>query len=438
MKIKSFLIIGAVGSLILGVNLAGAQTREIGGNGALLDRIAVIVNDGVVLESDIERDTKAVTQRLHDQNTALPAPSVLRQQITERLVLQEVQMQRAQKLGLKVTDEALNAALKDIADQNHIPFNDLPKALAKEHIVYAEYREQMRREMTLQILRQRDVLSRIYVSPRELDQYLARQTVDKSADVSYNLSHILLSLPAAASPGQLEAVEKKANDIADRAQHGEDFGQLAVTYSQAQTALERGLIGWRKGNELPEFMSDAVVKLKAGEVSKPIRTPSGFHIIKLNERKDEAEKIIIPQVHSRHILIKTNELQDDETVRSRLASIRERISSGKEDFGSVAKAVSEDAGSAVEGGDLGWTGPGSFVPEFEDALAKLKDNEISEPIHTQYGWHIIQRLGERVKDMSDEDRRHKAFDKIRASRADEETELWLRHLRDEAFIDYRN
>jgi peptidyl-prolyl cis-trans isomerase SurA len=437
MKSKSFLILGLV-CMSLAAPQVWAQTREIGGAGELLDRIAVIVNDGVVLESQITRDTETITQRLREQNTPLPAPSVLRTQIIERLVLQEIQMQRAQKLGLKVSEEALNGALKDIADQNHIPFTELPQALAKEHINYAEYREQMRREMTQQVLRQRDVFARIYVSPRELDQYLARQSVDKSAEVSYNLSHILLSLPSAASAGQLEAIEKRANEIAGRAQKGEDFGQLAVAYSQAQTALERGSIGWRKGNELPEFMADAVVKLKPGEVSNPIRTPSGYHIIKLNERKDETTKVIVPQVHARHILIKTNELQDDETVRSRLAAIRERIQSGKEEFAAVAKAVSEDPGSAVEGGDLGWSSPGSFVPEFENKLAELKDNQISEPFHTQYGWHIVQRLGERVQDMSDEDRRHKAFEKIRASRVDEEIELWLRHLRDEAFIDYRN
>jgi len=437
MKSKSFLILGLV-CISLAAPRVWAQTREIGGAGELLDRIAVIVNDGVVLESQITRDTQTITQRLREQNTPLPAPSVLRTQIIERLVLQEIQMQRAQKLGLKISDEALNGALKDIADQNHIPFTELPQALAKEHINYAEYREQMRHEMTQQVLRQRDVFARIYVSPRELDQYLARQSVDKSAEVSYNLSHILLSLPSAASAGQLEAIEKRANEIAGRAQKGEDFGQLAVAYSQAQTALERGSIGWRKGNELPEFMADAVVKLKPGEVSNPIRTPSGYHIIKLNERKDETAKVIVPQVHARHILIKTNELQDDETVRSRLAAIRERIQSGKEEFAAVAKAVSEDPGSAVEGGDLGWSSPGSFVPEFENKLAELKDNQISEPFHTQYGWHIVQRLGERVQDMSDEDRRHKAFEKIRASRVDEEIELWLRHLRDEAFIDYRN
>lgn len=438
MKFKNFLSLSLLVCVTLGSLTAYAQTREIGGSGELLDRITVIVNDGVILESDITRDTQSISQRLREQNTPLPAPSVMRTQVIERLVLQEIQMQRAQKLGLKINDEALNSALKEVADQNHIPFTELPKALAKENINYAEYREQMRREMTVQVLRQRDVLARIYVSPRELDQYLARQSVDKSADVSYNLSHILLSLPSAASPGQLEAVEKKANEIADRAQRGEDFGQLAVTYSQAQTALDRGAIGWRKGNELPEFMADAVVKLKPTEVSRPIRTPSGYHIIKLNERKDESEKVIVPQVHARHILIKTNELQDDETVRSRLAAIRDRIVSGKEDFAAVAKAVSEDPGSAVEGGDLGWTGPGSFVPEFENKLAELKDNQISEPFHSQYGWHIVQRLGERVQDMSDEDRRHKAYERIRASRVDEETELWLRHLRDEAFIDYRN
>jgi peptidyl-prolyl cis-trans isomerase SurA len=423
---------------VLATPTAWGQTRDIGSRGDLLDRIAVVVNDGVVLQSQIDAQVSAITRRLREQGTALPAPSVLRQQITERLVLQEIQMQRAQKIGLRVTDEALNATIRDIATQNKIEFSELPNALAREGINYAEYREQMRREMTLSMLRQRDVYAHIYVSPREIDQFLAKQSADKTGNNSYNVSHILLALPEAASPGQLEQVEKKASDIRERAVKGEDFGQLAVTYSQAQTALERGQLGWRKGNELPTFIADIVSKMQPGDVSEPVRTPSGFHIVRLNEVRGDSQPLIVEQLHARHILLKTNELQDDETVRGRLQTIRDRIASGADDFGAIAKAVSEDPGSGSEGGDLGWTGTGTFVPEFEQTLQKLAENEISQPFRTQYGWHIAQVLGRRSQDMSTDERRRRAFEQIRSSKLDEETELWLRRMRDEAFVDYRS
>jgi peptidyl-prolyl cis-trans isomerase SurA len=422
---------------LLAAATAAAQTRDIGGRGELLDRIAVVVNDGVVLQSQIDEQMTSITHRLREQGTPLPAPSVLRQQITERLVLQEIQLQRAQKIGLRVADEALNNALRDVAKQNKIEFSRLPDALASEGINYSEYREQVRREMTLSMLRQRDVYARIYVSPRELDQFLAKQSADKTGRVQYDVSHILLALPEAASPGQLDQVEKHAEEIYKRAVAGEDFGQLAVANSQAQSALERGAIGWRKGSELPSFMADVVVNMQPGDISHPVRTPSGYHIIRLNAKRSDTEPLIVEQVHARHILVKTNELQDDETVRGRLQTIRDRIASGKDDFGAIAKAVSEDPGSATEGGDLGWTSPGTFVPDFEQALAGLKDGDISQPFHTQYGWHVAQLLGKRTQDMSTDERRRKAFEQIRASKADEETELWLRRMRDEAFVDYR-
>jgi peptidyl-prolyl cis-trans isomerase SurA len=423
---------------VLAAGLALGQTRDIGGRGDLLDRIAVVVNDGVVLQSQIDVQVSAVTRRLREQGTPLPAPSVIRQQVTERLVLQEIQMQRAAKIGLKVTDEALNNALRDVAAQNKIEFSQLPDALASEGIVYSEYREQVRREMTLSMLRQRDVYARIYVSPREIDQFIAKQDADKTNRVEYDVSHILLALPEAASPGQLEAVEKKAEEIYQRAVAGEDFGQLAVANSQAQTALERGAIGWRKGSELPSFMAEVVTSMQPGGISKPVRTPSGFHIIRLNAVRDDTKPLIIDQIHARHILVKTNELQDDETVRGRLQTIRDRIASGQDDFAAIAKAVSEDPGSGAEGGDLGWTSPGAFVPDFEAVLSSLAINEISQPFHTQYGWHIAQLLGRRSQDMSTEERRRKSFEQIRSSKADEETELWLRRLRDEAYVDYRS
>ena len=228
-------------------------------------------------------------------------------------------------------------------------------------------------------------------SPRELEQYLAREQSAASND-EFNVSHILLSLPAAATPQQLEEISHKAQDLAARAQKGEDFAQLAIANSNSQTALDGGQLGWRKGAQLPQFILDQVVKMKPGEVSDPVRTPSGYHIVKLNERRSGETLVIINQIHVRHILMKTNELDDDETVRQKLFKIRERIVKG-EDFAGIASTSSEDAGSAPDGGDLGWTGPGTFVPEFDKAIADLKPNEITEPFKTRYGWHIVQTLG---------------------------------------------
>ncbi len=228
----------------------------------------------------------------------------------------------------------------------------------------------------------------------------------------------------------------KAKDIAARATKGEDFGQLAIANSNSQTALDGGQLGWRKGSQLPQFILDLVVKMKPGEVSEPVRTPSGFHIVKLNERRGGEAPVIINQIHVRHILMKTNELDDDATVREKLSKLRERILKG-EDFAGIASTMSADPGSAPDGGDLGWSGPGTFVPEFDKAIADLKVNEISQPFKTRYGWHIVQMLGTRTYDSTDDVRRQHAFAAIRESKADEETELWLRRLRDEAFVEIK-
>jgi peptidyl-prolyl cis-trans isomerase SurA len=410
-----------------------AQTRDIGVHGEMLDRIAAIVNDGLVLKSELDVQMSSVQKRLQEQRVELPSQSVLQQQVLDRLVLQEIQLQRAKHVGLTVTDEQLNSALQEIAARNKIPFDQLPTALAAQGVDYKSYRESMRKELTLSTLRQRDVIAHINVSPHELEQYLARQQNAASND-EFNVSHILLSLPAAATPQQLEDISKKAQEVAARAGKGEDFGQLAIANSNSQTALDGGQLGWRKGGQLPQFILDLVVKMKPGEVSEPVRTPSGYHIVKLNERRNGEAAVIINQIHVRHILMKPNELDDDETVRQKLAKLRDRIQRG-ESFAGIASTASEDPGSAPDGGDLGWTGPGTFVPEFDKAIADLKDNEITEPFKTRYGWHIVQMLGTRTYDSTDDVRRQKAFAAIRESKADEETELWLRRLRDEAFVE---
>jgi peptidyl-prolyl cis-trans isomerase SurA len=414
---------------------AHAQTRDIGVHGELLDRIAAIVNDGLVLKSELDAQMDSVTKRLTEQKVELPSQSVLRQQVLDRLILQEIQTQQAKRVGLTISDEQLNSALQEIAARNKIPFDQLPTALAAQGVDYKLYRDSMRKELTLNTLRQRDVIARITVTPHELEQYLARQQ-SAAANDEFNVSHILLSLPAAATPQQLAEISQKAQDLVARANKGEDFGQLAIANSNSQTALDGGQLGWRKGSQLPQFILDLVTKMKPGEVSAAVRTPSGFHIVKLNERRGGEAQVIVNQIHLRHILLKTNELDDDETVRQKLAKLRERILAG-EDFAGIAATTSQDPGSAPDGGDLGWSGPGAFVPEFDKAIADLKPNEISEPFKSRYGWHIVQMLGTRTYDSTDDVRRQKAFAAIRESKADEETELWLRRLRDEAFVEIK-
>jgi len=418
-------------------NNAWGQTRELATQGELLDRVVAIVNDGVVLNSDLDAQVGAVTERLRQQKLELPPQNVLRQQVLDRLVLQEIQLQRANHAGVKVSDEQLNLALQDVAKRNNITLSQLPDALAQQGIDYTSYREDMRKEITLGLLRQRDVLQHISVTPREIDQYLEKQTKTPSEHNEYNVSHILIAVGQEASPAQLDAAARRAQDVYERARGGEDFAKLAVAYSNSQTALDGGSLGWRKGSELPTFLTDIITKLKPGEVSEPLRTPTGFHIIRLNEVRGSGEKAVENQVHVRHILIKTNALSDDATVRGKLDAIRDRVQRG-EDFAVIAQTVSEDPGSASDGGDLGWTGPGAFAPEFEQAIANLKDNEISEAFQTQFGWHIVQMLGHRRFDNSDELKRRQAVEAIRASKADEETELWLRQMRDEAYVEYKS
>jgi peptidyl-prolyl cis-trans isomerase SurA len=431
---------GAMALAATGLFLHGsayAQTRELATQGELLDRVAAIVNDGVVLNSELDAQIEAVAGRLRAQKLELPPQNILRQQVLERLVLQEIQLQHANHAGVKVSDETLNTALLDIAKRNNMTLSQLPQALASQGVDYPSYRDEMRKEITLTLLRQRDVLQHIAVTPREIDQYLDKQTRTPSERNEYNVSHILIAVSQEAGTTQLDQAAKRAAEVYERAKNGEDFAKLAVAYSNSQTALEGGALGWRKGSELPTFLSDVIARLKPGEVSEPLRTPTGYHIIRLNEERGGTAQTVIDQVHVRHILKKTNELADDATVRLKLAALRERALKG-EDFAGLATTASEDTGSAAEGGDLGWTGPGSFVPEFEQAIAAMKDGEISEPVHTQYGWHVIQMLGHRRFDNTDEMKRRQAAEAIRAGKADEETELWLRRLRDDAYVEYKS
>ncbi len=424
--------------MALASGAALAQTRELSASGIALDRVVAVVNDGIVLQSQLDTQVLLITERLRGQGTELPPADAVRQQVLERLVLQEIQVQRASRLGVQVSDEMLNEALRDVATRNKIDFEQMPIALEAQGIDYASYRDEMRREIMLSLLRQRDVFPRIYVSPRELDQALERESGQAGENTEYDVSHILLSLPESATSEQMARVEELARDIYRRAQGGEEFGQLALAYSQAQSALERGKLGWRRMNQLPQFIAELVGRMQTGDVSEPVRTPTGFHLVRLDEtRGGESGPVLVEQVHSRHILMRPNEVQDDATTRQRLSALRDRILAG-EDFGALASVTSEDPGSASRGGDLGWNAPGVFDPEFENVLSMLQQDEISEPFRSQFGWHIVQLIGRRTYDQSDELRRQRVLTALRESKVDEETELWLRRLRDEAYVEIRN
>jgi peptidyl-prolyl cis-trans isomerase SurA len=433
--LSACLLAGALGTLV--PSGARAETKELSSHGRLLDRVVAQVNDGVVLESELDQQMHEITARLRSQNVPLPADEVIRSQVLERLVLEEIQAQHADHAGIKVSDEQVNAAMEDIAKRQNITLEQLPARLAADGMDYSTYRVELKREIARQILRSRDVVQRINITPRELDQYLELQKRTASAANEYNVSHILIAVAQDATPAQLEAASKRAKDIDQRAHNGEDFAKLAISYSASETALEGGSLGWRKGSELPTFLGDVIARMQPGDTSGVLQTPSGFHIVKLNEVRLAGGPQIIQQVHLRHILIKANEIEDDATVRQKLTRMRDQILAGKEDFAVLAKTNSQDSASAINGGDLGWAQSDSFVPEFAAVAENLKENEISQPFHTQYGWHIMQVLGHRDFDNTADAARERAFEALRDSRVEEATELWLQQIRDESFVELR-
>ena len=422
-------------ALLMASAPARSQNLDLSDTGLLIDGIAAIVNDGVVLLSELDEQTRMIVARLREENTELPPQDVLIPQILERLVVNELQLQRAAMAGVNVPDSMLNRALADVARRNGTTLSELPELLAGDGVDYAAYRKEMRQQLIVEQLRQREVISRIGVTPREVEEYLDREQGAAYRDNSYQVSHILISIPAASTPEQIDTARDKASDIYERINKGEGFAQLAIVHSDAQNALEGGSMGWREGDSLPTLFADIVPDLQPGQNAEPVRSASGFHLIKLEQVKGN-ERVMENQVRARHILLTPNEIMDDAVVEQRLNDIRDGILNGDE-FEAIAKAISEDPGSAIEGGDLGWAGPGTFVPEFEAVLEQLAVEEISAPFKSPFGWHVVQLLERRVHDTTDDVREQRAIMAIRESKLAEETELWLRQMRDEAFIEYR-
>jgi peptidyl-prolyl cis-trans isomerase SurA len=415
----------------------GASADELSETGEFLDGIAAIVNEGVVLKSELNRQTALISQRAMEQNLQLPPPSVLREQVLERLVLEQIQLQRAERIGIQISDQMLNTAIAQVAAENQIPFEKLPDVLASQGIDYADYRSDMRKQLTLDQLRRIDVAGRISVSPREVQQCIADLENNAVANSEYNLSHILISVPPAATSEQIQQAETEATYVYQQLEGGADFGETAVRYSDSQDSLEGGSLGWREGNQLPTIFADVVANMQAGDVSQPIRAASGFHIVKVNQIRGVNQKSTIEQMKIRHILITPNEIIDDQTAKQRLEDAKERIEGG-EDFGELAKLLSDDPGSANDAGELGWRGPGEFVPEFEAVANNLEIGEISEPFKTRFGWHIVQVTDRRTYDNTEDLKQQNCIQRVRNGKLEEETELWARRLRDEAYVDVRS
>lgn len=434
-KHLSTVLVSFVVTTTLLTGTARAQTMELSDTGILIDGIAAVVNDGAVLLSELDEQTKLIVRRLRADDTQLPPQNVLVGQVLERLIIMEIQLQRAKRDGITMPDEVLNRALADVARRNGTTLAELPELLARDGVDYTSYRREMREQLTIERLRQRDVVSRIAVTPRELEDHLERERNSAYRNMRYRVSHILISLSTTTTPEELEAASKKAWDLYDELAGGADFAQAAIAYSDAQTALEGGSMGWRDGDALPSLFAEVVPNMETGQISEPIRTSSGFHIVKLDD-VEGGEPIMENQTRARHILMETDQIMDDDIVRQKLVELRQDILDG-EDFATLAKAVSDDPGSAVDGGELGWNGPGVFVDVFQTTIDSLEIDEISEPFRTQFGWHIVQVLERRVHDTTDDVARNRAMLAIRDSKVAEETELWLRQLRDESFVEYR-
>ena len=427
-KIKLLILI-----LILHSNQGVTQTREIGGTGDFVDGIAAIVNDGVVLRSEVEDQVTMLLRNFERQGAQLPPIGQLREDVLERLILQRIQLQRAERYGISISDEGLNAAINNVAQNNNVTFEEFPEVLAAEGIDYFKYRNELKQQITLDELRQREVSSRISVSQSELDSYLILQREEDQKAYDYDLSHILVPLTSRSGQGEINRKQELIIDLRLRIENGEAFETIARNFSEGQQSSNGGRLGWMKGSELPEIFVSAIRNTKIGELSQPFQSASGFHLLKVNGIKGN-DPVIEEQVNVRHILIKTNEILDDAAAEEKLKTIRTQIID-EGDFGAVASAVSEDPGSAQDGGDMGWAPRGFFVPEFEEIAYSLEMNQISVPFKSRYGWHIIQFMGQRSHDITEEVQRRKAVSAIRNLKLSDEIEIWARELRDEAYVE---
>lgn len=421
-------------TFLLSISLALFPLVTHAVNVDVVDQIAAVVNDEVITKVELENRYKEIVSQLHQQNTPLPPRDLLQKQLLERMITERAVLQHATTTGIRVDATQIERTVERIASQNNLDIEGLKAALARDGVSFDKFRNDIRNEIMIARVRERDVDDRISVSDGEIEGYLQTQ-IAQGNDEEYNISHILITVPENASPEQFQARRAKAQDIIDQLAKGADFAQLSASYSDAPNALQGGNLGWKSSAQVPSAFLDTLKTLKTGEVAPIIKSANGFHIIKLNDQRGLNVNMVVTQTHARHILIKPSELVSEDDAKNRLLQIRERLENGQK-FEDLARQYSED-GSASKGGDLGWVNPGDTVPEFEKAMNELKPGELSQPIQSQFGWHLIQVLDRRQQDVTQERQKLLARKAIHDRKADEAYQEWVRQLRDSAYVEVR-
>ena len=432
----SISLIKRIPALLLLAAAALTQTAPaVAADVAKIDRIVAVVDQGVITENELQDRVRIVSDQLAKQGTKLPPADVLKKQILERLVIDRLQLQFAAETGLRVDDSQLDKTIGRIAEQNKLDVPQFQEALRSQGISFSKFREDMRNEIILARLREREIDNRINVSEAEIDNYLLTQSSRQDVQDEFELGHILIRAPEEGSPEELQKLKAKAEQALKELQGGADFAQVSAAYSDAPNALEGGDLGWKKTGQLPTLFVDALKPLQKGQLTAILRSPNGFHILKLNDRRGASSPMVIEQTHVRHILVKTSEVVSEDEAKHKLETVKERLANGG-DFAELARLYSEDA-SAAGGGDLGWVNPGDTVPQFEEAMNALQPGQVSALVKTQFGWHLIQVLERRQQDMTREAARFKARQEIRARKGDEAYQDWVQELRDRAYVDIR-
>lgn len=399
----------------------------------VLDRMIANVEGEAILESELQREIMTIVQRIQASNTAMPPDYVLKKQVLEKMIIEKLQRQLAEKAGINLSEEMLNNSATDIAQRNNMSLEQFKQELQKQGMSYQSFQDNMRNEIVINQLRGKEIGERIKVTNREIEHFIETEDKGGTGIGQYHLGHILIAVKEGASSTVIQKAKIKADELVKVLRSGQDFTKTAISDSDDDNALKGGDLGWRGKADVPTLFVDAVSAMKAGDVSDPIRSPSGFHVVKMLEMKGVGAHTITKS-KVRHILIKTNELIDDSEAQKRLLALKQRIADG-DDFATLAHAHSDDKGSALKGGSLDWVGPDDLVKPFQEAMEKLAINDISEPVQTQFGWHLIQVLERENKDDTSDYKKNEIRDVIRKRKIEEETELWLRRLRDESSVE---
>jgi len=427
MLTKSLSALVLASSVLVGTAYAAEQP---------LDRVAAIVDNDVVMYSQYQARLNEVLQTIRQRGVELPPEDVLRQQVMERLVIDAIQLQMAERSGIRVSDEELSESMATIAERNGLSQNEFEQALAADGLSLQDAQEQIRQEMTISRVRQYRVAERIQVTDQEVQNFLSSDLGKMQLAEEFQLANILIPVPDSATSDDLAKAEKTVASIVEQLEKGADFAQMAITYSASENALEGGEMGWRKAAQLPPPFDRMLGSMTVGQVTQPTRTAGGIIMLKLLDRRGD-EVVYRDEVHARHILLKPSEIRSPEATQKLAARLHERLRSG-EDFAALAKQFSEDPGSALNGGDLNWIDPNSLVPAFREEMARTEIGQLSKPFESQFGWHVLQVIDRRSTDSSEQMREQQAINLLRNRKYDEELQTWLRQIRDEAYVEIKN